>query len=141
MIEQSQAEMYERLILNALKPLIRELLLVDVANLIAHLTFEQHHQIADLFDSASEQFFAPGFVGYREVGSAKLDWNSAPSITFEIVLNAPCHSFEFSLLLENAAASISILAVNEHSVIMETAAIHPVNALKRAIELNTIRDL
>ena len=51
---------HEKLIMLAVQPLIKELLLVDVADLIAYLTFDQHNLITDIVDSALEQYFAPG---------------------------------------------------------------------------------
>ena len=70
MSDQQDTQAMERMIMHAVQPLIKELLLVDLADLIAYMTLERHNLVADIVDSASEQYFAPGFIGYREVGHA-----------------------------------------------------------------------
>ncbi|MEP1206311.1 MAG: hypothetical protein ABJM29_17150 [Rhizobiaceae bacterium] len=130
---------HERLIMLAIQPLIKELLLVDVADLIAYLTFDQHNQIADIVDSAAEQYFAPGFIGYREVGSADIDWDTSPSINLQLTMNAPSYSFEFSLTLESKSASIKLQRINpltpEGAADDETS----LKSLERAIDINSVK--
>ena len=136
-----QVDVCEQLIMDGINPLICELLLVDVANLIAYLTFDQHHQIRDLVDSAAEQFFAAGFLAYRETGSVAVDWNKSPSIKLEMVMNTPCHAFEFLFIFENAAASVKLLNVNEHPDVGGNLPLCSTDTLKRAIEINTVQNL
>ncbi|NKB54687.1 MAG: hypothetical protein GKR97_21240 [Rhizobiaceae bacterium] len=139
MTSQADNQLHEQHIMLAIQPLIKELLLVDVADLIAYLTFEQHNQIADIIDSATEQYFAPGFVGYREVGSADIDWDKSPTITLELVMNAPNHAFEFSLILESKVASIKLGRVNALSQNGEPDVETSLKSLQRAISVNSVR--
>lgn len=130
---------HERLIMLALQPMIRELLLVEVADLIAFLTFDQHNQVTDIVDSAVEQFYAPGFIGYRESGYVEVDWNRTPTVQLEMTLNAPSFAFEFSLILDSKAASVKLLNINQ--LASHKAATHEetLNSLKRAIDVNSVK--
>ena len=130
---------HEKLIMLAVQPLIKELLLVDVADLIAYLTFDQHNLITDIVDSALEQYFAPGFIGYREVGSADIDWHTSPTITLQMAMNAPSHSFEFSLILESQSAAIKLLNINPLAEDSGSSAAGSLNTLERAIAINSVR--
>lgn len=140
MTKPSKTGTYEKLIMDGVKPIIRELLLVDVANLISYLTFDQHHQIADLVDSACEQFFAPGFVGYREAGSIEVTWDTPPSVKLEMVINAPCHSFEFMLILERATASVKLLKIHDAPTAIGDSPQCSPDILKRAIQINSVKN-
>ena len=130
---------HEPLIMLAIQPLIRELLLVDVADLIAYLTFDQHNQITDIIDSAAEQYFAPGFVGYREIGSADVEWNTSPTITLQMVMNAPNYSFEFALILESQSASINLQRINALERDGTDDELVSLKALERAISINSVK--
>ena len=130
---------HEKLIMLAVQPLIKELLLVDVADLIAYLTFDQHNLITDIVDSALEQYFAPGFIGYREVGSADIDWHTSPTITLQMAMNAPSHSFEFSLILESQTASIKLLNINPLAEEGGSSSGGSLDTLERAITINSVR--
>ncbi len=138
MTSQTNNQSHERMIMLAVQPLIKELLLVDVADLIAYLTFEQHNQIADIVDSAAEQYFAPGFVGYREVGSADVDWNTSPSITLQLAMNAPDYSFEFGLTLDSQSAAVKLDRVNALTPIGDDDQAS-LKSLERAIAVNSVR--
>ena len=139
MTSQTDHQSHERLIMLAIQPLIKELLLVDVADLIAYLNFDQHNHVADIVDSAGEQYFAPGFVGYREIGTADIDWNTSPSITLQLTMNAPSHSFEFGLTLESQSASIKLQRINPLTQTDDTSDQTSLKALERAIAINSVR--
>ena len=130
---------HEPLIMLAIQPLIRELLLVDVADLIAYLTFDQHNQITDIIDSAAEQYFAPGFVGYREIGSAEIDWTTSPTITLQMVMNAPNYSFEFALILQSKSAAINLQRINSLADDDDGDETASLKALERAISINSVK--
>ena len=139
MTSQDNYQDHEKLIMLTVQPLIKELLLVDVADLIAYLTFDQHNLITDIVDSALEQYFAPGFIGYREVGSADIDWNTSPTISLQMAMNAPSHAFEFSLILESESASIKLLNINPLSDEAGHGAGESFATLERAIAINSVR--
>ena len=145
MAQDDSHQTHEKLIMLAVQPLIKELLLVDVADLIAYLTFDQHNLITDIVDSALEQYFAPGFIGYREIGTAEIDWNTSPTITLQMAMNAPSYAFEFSLILESQAASIKLLSINPLTAGATGEAANTAQAsqslasLERAIAINSVR--
>lgn len=145
MAQDDTYQAHEKLIMMAVQPLIKELLLVDVADLIAYLTFDQHNLITDIVDSALEQYFAPGFIGYREIGTAEIDWNTSPTITLQMAMNAPSHAFEFSLILESQSASIKLLSINpltagaQDDVASANQSSDALASLERAIAINSVR--
>lgn len=126
----------ERIILESLRPLIRELRLVDVSDYVAYLRFDKHHQVADIFDSAVEQFFAPDFLHYRELGHADLDWGKEPIISLELALNTPTAVFEFTLQLKKTHTSIELGRINRHATVLTDALDDEI--LERAITINKV---
>ena len=136
MTNSAQTGEIEQVIMEALRPFIREMLMIDPAQLIALLQFQKHAEVSDLIESATEQYFAPDFLAYREVGVVNLDWSSSLAICLEMVINAPGHAFEFSLHLEKDAAGVSLNRVSELVGLQD--GVNPVAALKRAVELNVL---
>lgn len=98
----------EKIIMNAVKPVLRELRMIDVTDFISYLHFDQHYHITDIFVSACEQYFAPDFFAYREVGIACVDWGKAPTIELEVVMNTPSVPVEFALVLGADTASVRL---------------------------------
>jgi len=127
----------ERQIMECLRPVVRELLLVEPAEIVAFLKFDKHQNVSDIIDSATEQYFAPDFLAYREAGTVNLDWQSSLSIELQMVINAPSHAFEFLLCLDKDKASVSLNTIRELPGLTnaETASA----ALSRSIRINSVR--
>ncbi len=122
--------------MQSIKPFIKELRLVEMIDWVSYLHFGQHHQIGDLIDSASEQYFAPEFLAYREKGQAVVDWSSPLSIKLWLVMNTPEEIFEFSLMLGQKIVSIhcNLNDLEFHKPHNRTA----LQILSRALEVNKI---
>ena len=133
-------ELFHRLeteIAQAIKPVLRELRLVDVVDYIAYLRFEKHQNIADIFVSSAEQFFAPGFLSYREAGSVTVDWKQAPTIRLEAGINTPKASFRFAVHLQDEAAFIEMLAI-DRLVETQNETLDEMAVITRSISLNKV---
>lgn len=126
----------EEMIIGALKPIIRELRMIEVSDFICYLHLNQHNHIGDIFDSACEQYFAPDFFAYRETGRASIDWGKAPTIHLDIMMNTPCYSFEFRLVLESDRASVQLSRINEND--HQDQEIDPGEILRQSIITNAI---
>jgi len=126
----------ERLIMGCIKPLIRELLMIDPAELIALLRFDRHREISDLVDSATEQFFAPDFLAYREAGKVELDWEKSLSIQLKMIMNTASHAFEFQLNLNKTSASVALIRVSDFPGL--NGCPNALGALRRSIKVNSI---
>jgi len=126
----------ERIILESIRPLIRELRLVDAADYVAYLRFDKQNQLTDIFDSAVEQFFAPEFLHYRQLGHADLDWGEEPIVSLELALNTPTAVFEFTLQLKKTHTSIELGRINRHETALTDAPDDEI--LQRAIAVNKV---
>lgn len=125
----------ERLITQTIRPFVKELRMVDLADYVAFLHFDKHHQVADIVDSAAEQFFAPGFLVYRETGSIEIDWGQPARVVLELAMNAPGITYEFTLELDDEAARVSLGYINRAEVTVQ--AVSPFELLLRSVETNS----
>ena len=129
-------ETIEKMITHAILPVAGELRMIDPTELITLLHGHGHEQIRDLVDSATEQYFVPDFLNYRESGDSDVSWIRPPTIRFDMVLNAPSISFEFALKLTS------------HSVVTQLNGVHrqewcdasqsEIEFLRRSIEINKV---
>lgn len=126
-------------IATAIKPVLRELRLVDASDYIAYLHFGQHQHISDIFVSSTEQFFAPGFLGYREAGTATVSWSKLPLIRLEAGLSTPNATYRFAILMEDEAAYIEMLAIDRPES-QQSESLDEIEELRRAIGINKVGD-
>ena len=122
----------EQHIMEGLKPLVRELHMVEPADFIAHIKLDQHGAISDIIATAAEPYFAPDYIGYREVASLELKWNSTPVIALSMVLNLVNAAVEFGLVLGRDTAGVSLKRLD--GVEQKDA----VELIERGFELNAI---
>ncbi len=133
----SDTEDLEQMIAHAIMPFIKELRMVPVADYVAFLRFEKHNQIADIVDSAAEQYFAPNFLAYRDRGGIEIDWGKSPKVVLALGFNTPSATFDFELCLDHAKASVCLIRVNERDSKCQSTNIG--HALQRSIELNSVK--
>ncbi|MGI9355221.1 MAG: hypothetical protein ACR2PF_08715 [Rhizobiaceae bacterium] len=137
MTEQDLFRRLEGEIAEAIKPVLRELRLVDAADYIAYLRFEQHQHVTDIFVSSTEQFFAPGFLTYRETGTASVSWSKLPLIRLEAGLSTPNASYRFAIHMRDEAANIEMLAIDMPKD-QQNELLDSVEELRRAILINKV---
>ncbi len=82
--------------------------MVDVADYLAFLRFEQFGSIADLVDSAAELYFMPGALRLGHGGEAVIGWGEAPKIKLDMELRLRGAKVYFTLLLEDLSAGIDV---------------------------------
>ena len=133
-------ELFQRLeteIAQAIKPVLRELRLVDVVDYIGYLRFEKHQNITDIFVSSAEQYFAPGFLSYREAGSVTVTWKQAPTIKLEAGISTPKASFRFAVHLQDETAFVEMLAI-DRLVDTQNEKLDELAVIRRSISINKV---
>ena len=129
----------ERLIADAIGPLVHELRLVDVQNYIAFMTLELFANVADIVASAAERYFAPGFIQLGNGGSVEMDWNTAPIIVLDLVMRPAGAKVYFSARLGAETAEVRLDYLSFDSASNDATA--NTAFLRRAIEINSVSRL
>lgn len=106
MLRQEYSCERERIIANAIAPLAAELRLVNVEYFVAFTVLERYAFIADIVKSSAELWFAPGFIELGHGGDVRLDWDTLPSVTLDLVMRPAGLTAYLSLKLTSASADI-----------------------------------
>ncbi len=93
---------------DALKDLAAELRLVDVADYIAFIRYEQFANIQDIVNSSVELIFRPGALSFGWAASYELDWASAPKISLGMEFRRLAVRVVFKLALTADRSDVSI---------------------------------
>ncbi|PSJ60674.1 hypothetical protein [Pseudaminobacter soli (ex Li et al. 2025)] len=108
MMKQPHASSREIIVANAIKEVVSELRLVDVADYISYIRLEQFGCISDIVDSAAELFFMPGALKLGHGGEAHVTWIDAPRIELDLELRPAGVTVYFTLTLTALHASVEI---------------------------------
>jgi hypothetical protein len=108
MIRQSHASSREVIVANAIRDLVAELRLVDVADYIAFMRLEHFACISDLVDSAAELYFMPRTVRLGNGGQAHVSWSETPRIDIDLELRPRGATVYFTLTLRADDASVEV---------------------------------
>lgn len=108
MNRQPHAESRETIVAAAIKPVVGELRLIDVADYIAFIRLEYLACLSDLVDSAAELFFMPGTLRLGHGGEAHVDWSGHPRIVLDLELRPPGATIYFQLTLTEHDASVVV---------------------------------
>jgi hypothetical protein len=98
----------ETIVAEAIKDVVGELRLVDVADYIAFIRLEHFSTVSDLVDSAAELFFMPGTLKLGHGGEAHVGWAEPPRIVLDLELRPSGATVYFALSLENEVASVEV---------------------------------
>lgn len=98
----------EAIVAEAIKDVVGELRLVDVADYIAFIRLEHFSTVSDIVDSAAELFFMPGTLKLGHGGEAYVGWAEAPRIVLDLELRPSGATVYFALSLEEARASVEV---------------------------------
>jgi hypothetical protein len=126
----------ERIIAEAIAPFAAEMRLVNVEHFIAFMVLERYAFVADIVKSSAELHFAPGFLALGHGGDVRLDWETAPSISLDLVMRPAGLTAYFSLKLTGQAANITLTYIS-FTKPSECAA-ENTRLLERAINANRI---
>lgn len=108
MNRQSHASSREIIVADAIRELVSELRLVDVADYIAFIRLEHFGCISDLVDSAAELYFMPRTIRLGHGGEAHVAWSEAPRIVLDLELRPKGATVYFALSLGAAEASVEV---------------------------------
>ena len=102
------ADVRERIIARAVAPVADELRLLDVAELIALIKFEQFANVASLVTSSIEMSFAPETLCAGLGGSVAVEWGKAPTLIFDLEFHHQAVHAYFRLFIEHALAGVQL---------------------------------
>ena len=108
MIRQAHTTSREILVASAMRDLVGELRLVDVADYIAFIRLEHFATVSDIVDSAAELFFMPGTLKLGHGGEAQVGWTETPRIVLDLELRPAGATVYFALSLSALAASVEV---------------------------------
>jgi hypothetical protein len=105
------------MVANAIREVVSELRMVDIADYIAFIRLERFANISDIVDSASELFFMPGTVRLGHGGEAQIAWTGDPKIILDLELRPRGATVYFSLAMTalTAAVEVNYVAFDEPS--------------------------
>ncbi len=109
--DRDQATLRARLLAAAIAPVGAELMLVDPADYVAFIRFEQFANIQDIVNSSTELVFRPGTLNYSCSAEFQLDWKSAPQITIDMEFRHLGVCIAFRLILRACGVGVSIQRV------------------------------
>ncbi len=98
----------EAIVAEAIKDVVGELRLVDVADYIAFIRLEHFATVSDIVDSAAELYFLPGTLKLGHGGEAHVTWASAPRIVLDLELRPAGATVYFALILEDERAAVEV---------------------------------
>ena len=108
MNRQPHAASREVIVAEAIKDLVGELRLVDVADYIAFIRLEHFATVSDIVDSAAELFFMPGTLKLGHGGEAHVGWTETPRIVLDLELRPVGATVYFALSLDALTASVEV---------------------------------
>ncbi len=108
MNRQPHAAPREVIVAEAIRDLVGELRLVDVADYIAFIRLEHFATVSDIVDSAAELFFMPGTLKLGHGGEAHVGWTETPRIVLDLELRPVGATVYFALSLDALTASVEV---------------------------------
>ncbi|VTZ24659.1 conserved hypothetical protein [Methylocella tundrae] len=103
-----EADLRARILRDAIEPVAEELQLIDVADYIACIRFEQFANIQDIVNSSIELFFRAETLHYAWAAEYELDWGGAPEITIAMEFRHRDVWIVFRLVLAGDKTRVSI---------------------------------
>lgn len=102
---------YERLIAEAFRPLLAELVLVNAGVLVACICSRHEATIADLVESSAELTLRPGRLRYSRHADVEFDWGEWPMVTLGLEFAGPRIETHFRLRFGRRSVGIEVLSV------------------------------
>ena len=108
MIRQSHTEARELIVSEAIRDVVSELRMVDLADYIAFIRLEHFACVSDIVDSAAELFFMPGTVRLGNGGDAIVNWGQPAKILLDLELRPRGATVYFTLSLTDRQAGVEV---------------------------------
>jgi hypothetical protein len=112
MIRQPHTNSREAMVADAIRDVVSELRMVDIADYIAFIRMERFGNISDLVDSAAELYFMPGTLRLGHGGEAHVAWTGDPKIVLDLELRPQGATVYFSLTMTAEHAAVEVNYVN-----------------------------
>ena len=112
MIRQPHTNSREVMVAEAIRDVVSELRMVDIADYIAFIRMERFGNISDLVDSAAELYFMPGTLRLGHGGEAHVAWKGDPKIVLDLELRPQGATVYFSLTMTAEHAAVEVNYVN-----------------------------
>jgi hypothetical protein len=98
----------EMIVADAIKEVVSELRLVNLADYVAFIHLERFASVADIVDSAAELYFHPGTLRLGNGGEVHVDWAGTPKVVLDLELKPSGATVYFTLGLTDRHASIDV---------------------------------
>lgn len=102
----------EVIIAEAIRPVVSELRMVEASDYIAFIRMELFGNIADLVETAAEQYFMPGVLRMGIGGQARVGWGLQPEIELDLELHPGGVSVYFTLGMRADTAFVRITYIS-----------------------------
>lgn len=108
MNRQPHASSREVIVADAIREVVGELRLVDVADYIAFIRMEHFSTVSDIVDSAAELYFMPGTLRLGHGGEVHAGWDEPPRIVLDMELRPSGATVYFALTMTAKQASVEV---------------------------------
>jgi hypothetical protein len=108
MHRQPHSQDREIIVADAIKEVVSELRMVDVADYVAFIHLEQFANVADIVDSAAELYFQPGTLRLGNGGEVHIDWAGGAKVVLDLELKPSGATIYFTLGLTDRHASVDV---------------------------------
>lgn len=98
----------EIIVAGAIREVVTELRMIDVADYIGFIRMERFASVADLVETAAELYLMPGTLKLGHGGDIKATWEDPPQIMLDLELHAEGATVFFVLTLAASTASVDV---------------------------------
>ena len=98
----------EAIVADAIREVVSELRMVELADYVAFIHLERFANVADIVDSAAELYFQPGTLRLGNGGEVHLDWSGEPKVVLDLELKPSGATVYFTLGMTNEVASVDV---------------------------------
>lgn len=108
MNRQPQTSAREIIVAEAIREVVSELRLVDVADYIAYIRLEHYANLSDIVESAAELYFMPGTLRFGHGGEVDVGWSGEPTVNLDLQLRPKGATIYFTLNMSALKAGVDI---------------------------------
>lgn len=125
---------HAKAIAEGIKEVAAELRLINVADFISFIHFEQFGNIRDIVNSSMELYFKHGTLSYGCAADYELEWDRPPAIVIDMDFHHRQVAVSFNLVLcaYHAAVTIRSISFAEPSSTPEEDTLHLIAAIADA---------
>ncbi|MEO9613242.1 MAG: hypothetical protein ABJG86_20250 [Nitratireductor sp.] len=98
----------EIIVADAIREVVSELRLVDVADYVAYIRLEYFANLADIVESAAELYFMPDTLRFGHGGDVDLGWSGEPTVNLDLQLRPKGATVYFTLNMTALKAGVEI---------------------------------